>query len=146
MDGRWGTVCGEGYSNENAGNVCSRLGYSLTSKLMFKKDTLILNNHSDAIMSFYGEGTGPVYTIPCNASDCQFISNTQCDHSQDLGVKCESYTDACEAEIKELSTESFNNGTIDTLGALLGLSVITLAAVLAGWIMTYVYFHRKINK
>ncbi len=32
MDGRWGTVCGEGWTNKDAGLMCSRLGYSKESK------------------------------------------------------------------------------------------------------------------
>ncbi len=27
VGGRWGTVCSEGWTNEDAGHVCSRLGY-----------------------------------------------------------------------------------------------------------------------
>ena len=33
VGGRWGTVCGEGWTNEDAGLMCSRLGYPSTSKL-----------------------------------------------------------------------------------------------------------------
>ncbi len=32
VGGRWGTVCGEGWTNEDAGYVCTRLGYSDESK------------------------------------------------------------------------------------------------------------------
>ncbi len=32
VDSCWGTVCGEGWTNEDAGHVCSILGYPSTSK------------------------------------------------------------------------------------------------------------------
>ncbi len=31
-DGRWGTVCGEGWTERDAGHVCSRLGYPREGK------------------------------------------------------------------------------------------------------------------
>ncbi len=32
VDNCWGTVCGEGWTERDAGNVCSKLGYPSTSK------------------------------------------------------------------------------------------------------------------
>ena len=29
VGGRWGTVCGEGWTNEDAGHMCTRLGYPM---------------------------------------------------------------------------------------------------------------------
>ena len=33
VDDRWGTVCGEGWINEDADHVCTRLGYPSKGKL-----------------------------------------------------------------------------------------------------------------
>ncbi len=48
-DGRWGTVCGEGWTNEDAGHVCSRLGYPPTSK------SLILRYSSASKSAIYNK-------------------------------------------------------------------------------------------
>ncbi len=179
VGGRWGTVCGEGWTNEDAGHVCTYLGYPREGKSLTLQLVIINNTHSEATKRSSGEGTGPVYSVECqqphNSIDeyvPTVMTESQCtDHSQDVGVKCKSYNEVyegnkeCENEaLSSLTTAmpydspttSFtdnismetlnNNSTTDTLGALLGLLGVTLAAVLAGWIMTCVYCHHKINK
>ncbi len=42
MDGRWGTVCGEGWTNENAGHICTRLGFPSKGK---SQNTFVINKH-----------------------------------------------------------------------------------------------------
>ncbi len=227
VDGRWGTVCGEGWTNEDAGHVCIRLGYSKESKDLFHIKKKVFYTNTDAlIVTTFGQGTGLVHELTClsSRSDCQCVdtSLSLCDHSKDIGVRCQSYSEVCTPEYKETlsslpipspmecpttvtiecptvptatmevrtpvqfqcsthrpTTESIqcptltqcsstlnitltpnevegnmdtlnNSSTTDTLGALLGLLgvtlAVTLAVVLAGWIMTCVYCHHKINK
>lgn len=33
VGGHWGTVCSEGWTNKDAGQVCSRLGYPMEGKM-----------------------------------------------------------------------------------------------------------------
>ncbi len=65
----------------------------------------------------------------------------------DVGVRCLSYEDAYVAAAKETMTMQTTTATsCDALGALVGLLVVVLMAVVAGWILASVYFQRKINK
>ncbi len=109
----------------------------------------------DATISSFGEGSGPLYNITCpnTGSDDQecipIITSalSRCNHSMDVGVRCLSYKDAYAAVVKEAPTTQTTTATsCDALGALVGLLVVVLMAVVAGWILASVYFQRKINK
>ncbi len=52
----------------------------------------------------FGEGTGPIHNLTCQQTDCEQVIltlTTSCSHSQDVGVRCQPYSVACEAEINE---------------------------------------------
>ena len=65
-------------------------------------------------------------TIDSDISDC--IQESFCDHSMDVRVKCTQST------------------VTITSGALIGLLAAALVVVVTGWIVSCVYFQRKINK
>ncbi len=59
-------------------------------------------------MISFGEGTGTIFDLVCppsaDSTNCvrTVLQPSRCSsHSQDLGVRCESYNEACAAEIKE---------------------------------------------
>ncbi len=73
-----------------------------------------------------------------DTSDCNLIiTQSSCAHSMDVGVKCLPFTNACADLV---------NATSGTLGALIGLLAAALVVVVTGWIVSCVYFQRKINK
>ncbi len=155
-NGRWGTVCGDRWTEREAGLLCSRLGFPTLSKAMVVQYKLCcLYAHIDATISNFGEGSGPLYDITCpsTGSDDQECVPTltsapsRCNHSMDVGVRCLSYEDAYVAAAKEATTMQTTRATsCDVLGALVGLLAVVLMAVVAGWILASVYFQRKINK
>ncbi len=118
-----------------------------------------------------------MYTYNCLTSDSdisnciQYIQESSCSHSMDVGVKCFSFTDACAVPVTAMTTNNRqpttitetsqpNNGTTTessitqstvmstsgTLGALIGLLAAALVVVVTGWIVSCVYLQRKINK
>ncbi|XP_064397907.1 deleted in malignant brain tumors 1 protein-like isoform X2 [Halichondria panicea] len=199
-NGRWGTVCGDGWTEREAALVCSRLGYPTLN----------------ATISNFGEGSGPLYDITCRNTEsddheCTPIitsAPSRCSHSMDVGVRCLPFIDVCPVPVNEIivtvtaydcqqlptptptptstiakctpmstvseqgsnvnemttndrqsmivtETPQPNNGattdssiknTSGTLGALIGLLAAALVVVVAGWIVSCVYFQQKINK
>ncbi|XP_064397361.1 soluble scavenger receptor cysteine-rich domain-containing protein SSC5D-like [Halichondria panicea] len=94
-NGRWGTVCGDGWTEREAALVCSRLGYP----------------QEHATLSNFGEGSGPLYDITCpstGSEDQECIpmirsAPSSCTHSMDVGVRCLPFTDACAVPINEVT-------------------------------------------
>ncbi len=104
-NGRWGTVCGDGWTEREAALVCSKLGYSSASRSLFASTCSVnLNPVSlllliDATAQNFGEGTGRVYDMSClttdtDTSDCNLIITPSSCHSMDVGVRCLPFTDA----------------------------------------------------
>ncbi|XP_064397913.1 uncharacterized protein LOC135344604 isoform X1 [Halichondria panicea] len=93
-NGRWGTVCGDGWTEREAALVCSRLGYPTLN-------TAITN---------FGEGSGPLYNITCPSTgiddqECIPIITTassRCNHSTDVGVRCLPFIDVCPVPVNEI--------------------------------------------
>ena len=81
--GIWGTICDDGWDDNDANVVCRELGYS----------------HGNATrQAQFGSGTGPVWLrqVGCTGSESKLshcthtgASNTLgCSHAQDVGVQC----------------------------------------------------------
>ena len=78
--GRWGTVCNDGWTDRYASLVCAQLGFT-SSKL-----------------ADFGAGVGSIFLekVMCSVNDAILAScghygvgiTAECDHSDDVGVKC----------------------------------------------------------
>uniref|UniRef100_A0A3Q2T3M3 Neurotrypsin n=1 Tax=Fundulus heteroclitus TaxID=8078 RepID=A0A3Q2T3M3_FUNHE len=84
LSGQWGTVCDDGWTDQDAEVVCRQLGYSGVAKAR--------------VMAYFGEGTGPIHVdnVKCNGeerslADCikQKPGTHNCRHSEDAGVICD---------------------------------------------------------
>jgi len=82
-NGKWGTVCDDGWGLNDAQVVCSELGYR---KAIEVRDS-----------AYYGRGSGPIWLddLRCvgaerTIGDCTHNGwgNHNCGHSEDAGVKC----------------------------------------------------------
>uniref|UniRef100_A0A3P9H0A6 Neurotrypsin n=1 Tax=Oryzias latipes TaxID=8090 RepID=A0A3P9H0A6_ORYLA len=82
--GQWGTVCDDGWTDQDAEVVCRQLGYSGAAKAR--------------LMAYFGEGTGPIHMDNVNCigdersiADCikQMPGTHNCRHSEDAGVICD---------------------------------------------------------
>ncbi|TRY56502.1 hypothetical protein DNTS_018434 [Danionella cerebrum] len=83
VDGQWGTVCDDGWTDHDAEVVCRQLGYSGPAKAR--------------VMAYFGEGKGPIHidNVKCTGEehflmDCvkQPFGKHNCRHSEDAGVIC----------------------------------------------------------
>ena len=80
-NGRWGTVCNDGWNDNYAGLVCAQLGFGPSGRL-----------------ADFGAGTGSVLLekVMCSINDTVLAScghygvglTAQCNHNDDVGVKC----------------------------------------------------------
>ena len=80
-NGRWGTVCNDGWNDIYASLVCAQLGFGSSGRL-----------------ADFGAGTGNLYldNVMCTARDTILAScghygvgiTVSCSHSSDVGVKC----------------------------------------------------------
>ena len=82
MDSSWGTVCDDQWGNNDAIVVCRQLGFSVI-------------NAVPRSGAFFGAGTGLILLDNVNCAgtedrvtDCQFITNHNCNHGEDAGVTC----------------------------------------------------------
>ena len=82
-----------------------------------------------------------------NDSAYQWTQTTTCAHSDDAGVRCLGYDDVQESSVNCATEDGFAMmSTTETLGVLTGLQATALVAVTVGWIVSCVYWQRKITK
>ena len=159
-NGRWGTVCGVGWTEREAALVCSRLGYPTLSKAMVVHCNILRYYILvDATLSNFGEGSGPLYDITCRSTgsddqECIPMITTDSSSCAHVGVRCLPFTDAgavssqqnegatCESSI----TVRSGSGTLGALVGLLAVDLVVLVVVVVGWIVSCVYFQQKISK
>uniref|UniRef100_A0A8C4YK83 Neurotrypsin n=1 Tax=Gopherus evgoodei TaxID=1825980 RepID=A0A8C4YK83_9SAUR len=84
INGQWGTICDDGWSDKDAAVVCQQLGYKGSARAR--------------TMAYFGEGKGPIHVdnVKCTGNerslaDCikQDIGTHNCRHSEDAGVICD---------------------------------------------------------
>lgn len=84
LDGEWGTICDNFWSDLDAAVVCTQLAYGPTDAVSFSG-------------AFFGEGTGTIHLdwlfctgVEEKLTDCVHspVPPGTCGHSQDVGVVC----------------------------------------------------------
>ena len=116
LDGRWGTVCGEGWGETEAGLVCSTMGFPARSKHISQTihtiATYIPLLLTDSTMyQFGGHLVQPIYNLTCSSSESDLPNCTvtlapdSCVHSMDLGVRCLSHHEVA-SKSNSISNES----------------------------------------
>ena len=82
-NGEWGTVCDDGWDDTDAGVVCRQLGFGSSGTAIGS--------------AYFGQGSGPILldNVTCTGSEltlanCEHLGfgNTNCNHSEDAGVRC----------------------------------------------------------
>ena len=87
-NGRWGTVCNDGWNDEYASLVCKQFGFGSSGKL-----------------ADFGAGTGSIFLekVMCSSNDTILAScghygvgiSVHCNHYDDVGVKCDGNLRVC---------------------------------------------------
>uniref|UniRef100_A0A3B3QH29 Neurotrypsin n=1 Tax=Paramormyrops kingsleyae TaxID=1676925 RepID=A0A3B3QH29_9TELE len=84
IDGQWGTICDDGWTDQDADVVCRQLGYTGLAKAR--------------TMAYFGEGQGAIHVdnVKCTGAerslgDCikEPAGSHNCRHSEDAGVICD---------------------------------------------------------
>ncbi|KAM6997785.1 neurotrypsin [Tautogolabrus adspersus] len=84
INGRWGSVCDDGWNDMNAAVVCRQLGFTGVAKARS--------------MAYFGEGDGPIHldNVRCSGTEtslgqCVSVGEDahDCRHSEDAGVICD---------------------------------------------------------
>ncbi|KAM9699733.1 neurotrypsin [Dama dama] len=84
INGQWGTVCDDGWTDKDATVICRQLGYKGPARARS--------------MAYFGEGEGPIHmdNVKCTGNerslaDCvkQDIGDHNCRHNEDAGVICD---------------------------------------------------------
>ncbi|KAM7053366.1 neurotrypsin [Acridotheres tristis] len=108
INGQWGTICDDGWSDKDAAVVCRQLGYKGPARAR--------------TMAYFGEGKGPIHVdnVKCTGherslADCikQDIGTHNCRHSEDAGVICD-----------HLSKKVPGNSNKDSLASVCGLRLL----------------------
>uniref|UniRef100_A0ABM5GJI9 Neurotrypsin n=2 Tax=Pogona vitticeps TaxID=103695 RepID=A0ABM5GJI9_9SAUR len=108
INGQWGTICDDGWSDKDAVVVCRQLGYKGPARAR--------------TMAYFGEGKGPIHVdnVKCTGNerslaDCikQDIGKHNCRHSEDAGVICD-----------YLSKKTSGNSNKDSLASVCGLRLL----------------------
>ena len=83
-NGEWGTVCGDGWDDTDAGVVCRQLGFGSSGTAIGS--------------ATFGQGSGPILldSVTCSGSESTLAScghlgvgvTRSCSHSEDAGVRC----------------------------------------------------------
>ncbi|XP_057358578.1 neurotrypsin isoform X4 [Manis pentadactyla] len=84
INGQWGTICDDGWTDKDAAVICRQLGYKGPARAR--------------TMAYFGEGKGPIHVdnVKCagnerSLADCikKDIGRHNCRHSEDAGVICD---------------------------------------------------------
>ncbi|NP_999762.1 scavenger receptor cysteine-rich protein type 12 precursor [Strongylocentrotus purpuratus] len=92
LNGRWGTVCDDNWDNTDAGVICRQLGYDGGKAILYSNPLLrtsSTNFFSDAVPIWFDN-------VHCSGEeaalfDCPHsgVGNHNCDHTEDVYVRCE---------------------------------------------------------
>ncbi|NXI44887.1 NETR protein, partial [Galbula dea] len=83
LNGQWGSICDDGWTDQDAAVVCRQLGFSGTAKAR--------------AMAYFGEGHGPIHldNLECSGTEHTLGQCVKpdtgihsCWHSEDAGVIC----------------------------------------------------------
>ncbi|XP_010189749.1 PREDICTED: neurotrypsin-like [Mesitornis unicolor] len=100
LNGQWGSVCDDGWTDRDAAVVCRQLGFSGTAKAR--------------AMAYFGEGHGPIHldNIECSGTEHTLGQCVRpdtrihsCWHSEDAGVICD-YVEEKVQDIRRTGPES----------------------------------------
>ncbi|XP_010175320.1 neurotrypsin-like, partial [Antrostomus carolinensis] len=100
LNGQWGSICDEGWTDRDAAVVCRQLGFSGTAKAR--------------AMAYFGEGHGPIHldNIECSGMEHTLGQCVRpdtgihsCWHSEDAGVICD-YVEEKVQDIRRTGPES----------------------------------------
>ena len=88
-NGEWGTVCDDGWDDNDAGVVCRQLGFGSSGTAIGSAG--------------FGQGSGSIWlnSVTCTGSETSFLNcghlgvgfTSSCYHNEDAGVRCSGDTD-----------------------------------------------------
>ncbi|XP_071508584.1 scavenger receptor cysteine-rich domain-containing protein DMBT1-like [Diadema antillarum] len=103
----WGTVCDDGWGQDEAEVVCRQLGYEGVS-------------HSSET---FEAGTGPIHLddVSCVGTESRLSycshrepwGSNNCQHSEDVGVRCNTYESAYEGDVRLVDGSSRDRGRVE---------------------------------
>lgn len=107
IGGEWGTVCDDDFGSPDAGVVCNQLGFSRIGKYVPGNTSLNLRHvyyhhiigavvYADSTAFGVADSTTNIFmdNVGCGGNeqkliDCAHISNHNCYHIEDVGIRCE---------------------------------------------------------
>ncbi|XP_019856578.1 PREDICTED: LOW QUALITY PROTEIN: deleted in malignant brain tumors 1 protein-like [Amphimedon queenslandica] len=106
INGIWGTVCDDGWDNDDASVVCSQLGI----------DGIAVARTN----AYFGAGTGPINmdNVQCTGNEgflvnCTYLSTHNCGHFEDAGVTCGVQPDCNNTDIRLIGGSNANEGRVE---------------------------------